>query len=132
MNGTKVIGGGLLAGIIFYALSLLVWALLKFLPVVPLAIAIPLDGLGKGWPLLHFLVLLAAGLAFAGGYAVYGKTREGGWLYGAMMFVVGILPAFVANFVLAPAARSVIVYGAVVSFIGALLAGKALSLVMKK
>ena len=132
MNGTKIISGGILAGIIFYALSLLVWALLKVLPVVPLSIAVPADGLGKGWQLMHLLVLLFAGLTWSLGYAVYGRAREGGWLYGAMMFTVGVLPAFVANFVLAPEARTMIFYGAVVSFIGALLAGKAVSLVMRK
>lgn len=132
MSGTKIIGGGILAGLIFYALSLLIWAMLKFLPVVPFAISVPIDGLGKGWQGLHLIVLVVAGLAWAIGYAVYGKNGDSGWRYGAVMFLVGVLPAFVANFVLAPASRIMIIYGVIVSFIGALLAGKALSLVMKK
>lgn len=131
MNTSKIIGGGLLAGVVFYALSLIVWALFKFLPVVPLTIAVPVEGLGRGWQIEHLVVSLVTGILFAIGYGVYGKARAGGWLYGGVIFVAAILPGFIAHFVINPEARSIVAYGAVVALVGALIGGKAVSAVIK-
>jgi|GEM_PF-4202485 len=132
MTSGKVIGGGLLAGIVFYVLSMIVWALFKFLPVIPFSIALPSQGLMAGWQIEHLVVSLVAGILWAVGYTVYGKARPGGWLYGLVIFVAGILPAFIASFVVNGPVRSAIAYGALVSLIGALLGGKAISLVVRK
>ena len=132
MTGTRIIGGGILAGAIFYALSLTVWALFKFLPIVPVAIAVPPEGLRALWPAVHLFVSLFVGLMWALGYAVYGRVRPGGWLYGGTIYLVGLLPTFVAHFVVSAPFRSVVVYGAIVSLIGALLGGKVIEMVGKK
>ncbi len=132
MSSKKIVAGGLCAGLVFYGLSLLIWVLFKFLPIVPLAIAVPSQGLSAGWYIEHLLVSLFIGLLWGFGYAVYGKTRPGGWLYGASMYMVGLLPAFVANFVIAPPMRSVIFYGALVGLIGALLGGRTLAVIIKR
>lgn len=131
MNTSRIIGGGLLAGVVFYALSLIVWALFKFLPVVPLSVAIPAEGLGRGWQIEHLVVSLVTGILFAIGYGVYGKARAGGWLYGGVIFVAAIAPGFIAHFVINPEARSIAVYGAIVSLLGALLGGKAVAMTAK-
>ena len=132
MKASKIIGGGVLAGVVFYALSMIVWALFKFLPIVPLPLAITQQGLGQGWQIIHLLVSLFVGIMWAIGYAVYGRAREGGWLYGLVVFIVGLLPAFTANFIIAPDLRAGVVYGAIVALIGALLGGKAIAMVMKR
>lgn len=137
MNIKRVITAGLAAGATFYVVSLVVWGLLKFLPVIPLAIAIPPVGLGQGWWIYHLLVSVFIGIMWAVGYSVYGKGRAGGWLYGATVYIVGSLPAFVTHFLIAPTipdapVRSLIVYGAIVSLIGALLGGRVISLLIKR
>ena len=132
MNSGKIIGGGVAAGVVFYLLSLAVWGIFKFLPVIPLPLAIPTEGLMKGWQIEHLAVSLAAGILWAVGYAVYGKARQGGWLYGALIFLVGVFPAFLANFVVNVPMRNAIVYGAIVSFVGALLGGKVIATVARK
>lgn len=132
MNSKTIIVGGVLAGLVFYAISLIVWALFKFLPIVPLAIAVPSAGLSTGWYGWHLLVSLFVGLMWGVGYAVYGKVRAGGWLYGLTVYAVGLLPAFVANFVIAPQLRAVIFYGALVGLIGALLAGRTIAAVVRR
>ncbi len=132
MSSKKIVAGGLCAGLVFYALSLVVWALFKFLPIVPLAVAVPPQGLSGGWYIEHLLVSLFIGLLWGFGYAVYGKLRPGGWLYGVTMYAVGLLPAFAANFVIAPEVRSVIFYGALVGLIGALLGGRTLAAIIKR
>ncbi len=132
MNSKKIIGGGILAGVLFYAVSLLVWALMKFLPIVPLSIGIPSAALSSGWQVVHLAVSLGIGILWSIGYGIYGATRPSGWLYGATVYVVAVLPAFAINFMTAGPARDVIVYGAIVSFIAALLGGKLISLVVKR
>ena len=132
MNLQKYIGAGLLAGIIFYVLSLGIWKWLGFLPVVPLAIAIPGGNLGSNWPVVHGVVSLLTGLLWTAGYAVYGKARPGGWQYGIVMYVVATVPAVLVGLVLASGARSVITYSAIVSLVGTLLAGKTIEWVAGK
>jgi len=132
MNSKKIIGGGIIAGLLFYALSMLVWTLLKFLPIVPLPIALPSHALTAGWPVVHLAVSLAIGIFWSIGYGIYGTTRPGGWLYGATVYLVAVLPAFAINFMTAGPVRDVLVYGAIVSFIAALLGGKLISLVVKR
>lgn len=132
MTSGKVIGGGVLAGLVFYALSMIMWALFKFLPVIPFSLAVPKEGLMRGWQIEHLAMSLVAGILWAVGYAVYGKTRPGGWLYGFIVFIVALLPSFIANFVLNGPVRSVIAYGALTSLIGALLGGKVIASVMRQ
>lgn len=132
MSSKKIVIGGLVAGLVFYAISLVVWGIFKFLPIVPLAIALPPQGLSAGWYVEHLLVSLFIGLLWGFGYAVYGKARPGGWLYGANMYMVGLLPAFVANFIITPQVRSVVVYGAFIGLISALLAGKTISVIARR
>lgn len=132
MNTGRLIGGGIVAGGVFYLLSLGVWAVLKFLPVVPLPIAIPPQGLGAGWQVQHLVASLVIGLFWAVGYGIYGKARAGGWLYGLIMFVAILLPTFAVNFFVNPAARSLIAYGAVVSLVGALLGGKSVAWIAQR
>lgn len=132
MNTSKVIIGGVVSGLIFYGISIAIWGAFKFLPIVPLSIAISADGLQTGWQVEHLMVSLFVGLMWAVGYAVYGRAKASGWQYGIVIFAVGSLPAFVANFVIAPAARSMIVYGGIIALVSALLAGKAIALIVKK
>lgn len=132
MKPRSVVLGGVLAGVAFYAISLLVWALFKFLPIIPLPISVPSQGLGWGWQAEHLLVSIVIGLLWAAGYALYGKMRPGGWLYGFMVYLIGAFPAFLAYMLIAPPPRSVIVYGALVSFIGALFGGKIIAAVSRK
>ncbi|OGL64621.1 hypothetical protein A3B21_02730 [Candidatus Uhrbacteria bacterium RIFCSPLOWO2_01_FULL_47_24] len=132
MKTSKILSGGIIAGVAFYALSMLIWALFKFLPVVPLSIAIPAQGLGRGWQIEHFLVSLFIGVMWGFGYLIYGTRRASGWLYGATLFIVGSLPSFVTYFIISPPLRSIIFYGAIISFIGALLGGKIIAAMAKK
>lgn len=132
MNSKQVLGGGVLAGLVFYVISLLVWALFKFLPVVPLAIAVPSLRLGSGWQVEHLLMSILIGILWAVGYAVYGKMRPGGWLYGLMVYAVAVFPVFILHFATAAEGRSSILYGAILSLIGALLGGKVISMVVKR
>ena len=132
MNSKQVIGGGVLAGFVFYVISLAVWALFKFLPVVPLSIAVPSSRLGSGWQVEHLLISIVIGILWAVGYAVYGKARPGGWLYGLILYLVAVFPAFILHFATALDGRSGVFYGAFLSLIGALLGGKVISLVAKK
>lgn len=120
-----------MAGVVFYLVSLLVWVRFKFLVVVPLAVAIPKEGLVQGWQVQHLVVSLVVGVLWGIGYAVYGKQRAGGWLYGFMVFLLGTLPALAAYAVANPQARLLIAYNAIISLIGALLGGRALTLVAK-
>ncbi len=132
MNSKKIIAGGVLAGLLFYALSLLVWGLFKFLPIVPLSIGLPVAALRSGWPVVHLLVSLGIGILWSIGYGIYGGKRPGGWLYGATVYLIALLPAFAVSFMTAGSASNVVVYGAVVSLIAALLGGKLISLVVKR
>lgn len=133
MNSKQVWGGGVLAGLVFYVISLIVWAVFRFLPVIPLALAVPSDHLGRGWQVEHLIVSIVIGILWAAGYMVYGKSRPGGWLYGWVVYVVAILPTFVVQFIMVePAVRSSVFYGAFLAFIGALLGGKVVSLIVKR
>ena len=132
MKTSKIVSGGLVAGVVFYALSMLVLALFKFLPVVPLSIAIPAQGLGRGWQFEHLLVSLFIGLLWGVGYLVYGVRRPGGWLYGATLYMVGSFPAFVTQFIITPPLRGIIFYGAVVSLVSALIGGWIIAAMAKK
>ena len=132
MHSKKIIGGGVVAGLLFYALSLLVWALLKFLPIVPLSIALPLQALTTGWQVVHLAVSLGIGMLWSIGYGVYGTTRPGGWLYGITIYLVAFFPAFVVSFITAGPVRSVLIYGAIVSLVASLLGGKVISLIVKR
>lgn len=132
MTSKRIIVGGLFAGIAFYLISLIIWALFKFLPVIPFSIAIPEAGLQSGWKIEHLLVSLFIGLMWGFGYMIYGKARSGGLLYGATIYLVGLLPAFVAHFVISADARMAIVYGAIASLAGALLGGKVIALIAKR
>lgn len=132
MTSKKIITAGIGAGIVFYVVSLVVWGLFKFLPVVPLPLALQQQGLQSGWLIEHLLVSLFIGLLWGYGYSVYGKVRAGGWLYGGTIYLVGLLPVFVAQFIILAPIRMLTVYGAVISLIGALLAGKVISLIAKK
>ncbi|KKU13797.1 MAG: hypothetical protein UX17_C0008G0002 [Parcubacteria group bacterium GW2011_GWC2_45_7] len=128
MNNKKILGAGLVVGLLFYVISLLIWGLSKFLPVVPLAIAIPNTALLPGWQIEHLLVSLFIGIMWAIGFAVYGVKRDSGWLYGVIVYLVGTLPAFAVYFITTAQWRPIILYGALVSFIGALLGGKVMSI----
>ena len=131
MNWKKTIGAGLLAGLLFYVLSLVVWVRFKFLVVVPLAVALPKEGLLAGWQVQHLVVSLVVGVLWAVGYGIYGTRRTGGWLYGLMVFLLGTAPALVTYAVINPQARLLILYNAVISLIGALLGGRIIALVAK-
>lgn len=132
MNSKKIIGGGVLAGLLFYALSILVWSLLKFLPIVPLSIALPASALTTGWQVVHLVVSLGIGILWSIGYGIYGAARPGGWLYGITVYLVALFPAFVIGFMTAGPVRTVLVYGAIVSLVAALLGGKLISLVIRR
>lgn len=131
MTIKNIIKAGVLAGLIFYAISVIIWALFKFLPIVPLSIAIPAQGLGQGWLVEHLAVSLFIGLTWAVGYAIYGIKRQGGWLYGAIIYLTGSFPAFVVYLVISAPLRSMIFYGAIISLVGALLGGKAIAMMHK-
>ena len=132
MHSKKIIGGGVLAGILFYALSLLVWALFKFLPIVPLSIALPSSALATGWQVVHLAVSLGIGILWSIGYWIYGTTRPGGWLYGITVYLVAFFPTFVVSFITAGPVRSVLIYGAIVSLVASLLEGKVIALIVRR
>lgn len=132
MTIKNIIKGGIAAGLIFYGISVIIWALFKFLPIVPLSIAIPAQGLGQGWLVEHLAVSLLIGLVWAIGYAIYGVKRQGGWLYGAVIYLTGSLPTFIVYLVISAPLRSMIFYGAIISLVGALLGGKVIALMFSR
>jgi hypothetical protein len=132
MKSKNIVIGGFLSGAVFYIISLLTWALFKFLPIIPLSIAVPESGLQQGWALVHLIVSVLIGFIWVWGYVVYGMKRPGGWLYGSVMYLVGTLPAFIVHFMMNAPLRGIIFYGAVISFIGALLGGRVISSIVKR
>ena len=133
MNSKQVLGGGVLTGLVFYVVSLIVLGVFKFLPVIPLSIAVPSERLGRGWQIEHLVVSLVIGILWAVGYAIYGKSRPGGWLYGWVIYMATLLPTFAVHLIIAESGvRSGIFYGALLALIGALLGGKVVSLIVKR
>lgn len=132
MNIKKIMSAGVLAGLVFYAVSMIIWGLFKVLPVVPLIVTMRSQGLGHLWQAEHLAVSLAIGVIWAIGYALIGKgALAGGWLYGWVLYLTGTVPLLGIYLLIAPADRTLNAYGAVVALIGALLGGKAIALVAK-
>lgn len=132
MNIKKMVTAGLASGVIFYALSLIVWWLFQFLPVTPTPVVILNKGLQQGWMVEHLIVSLFVGLLWMIGYAICRSSEKlhlGGSIYGMVIYVAGILPAFIIQFIVFTELRALMVYGAIVSLIAVLLSGKIISFI---
>ena len=127
MNSKKIVLAGLVVGVIFYALSLAIWWLFKFLPVVPTPVIILNQGLQVGWMVEHLVVSLFVGLLWGVGYMVC----KGDYQYGVVIYVAGFLPTFVIQSVVFADVRMFMIYGAIVSLVAVLIADKVFSLIVK-